>query len=235
MKRSKAAPPSNASGTLGGPWSHTAVVSVLVLLAAGSCGGGPIPRTNYYKLHLPNAAMQAVDPLPVTAVLQPLRASSMLTQDRIVYRPTQEEVGFYEYHRWAEDPRTTITSALLERFRQRGTFRQIVLFDGRTRGDYIIRGQIDELEEVDYGDGVSVRVRLSLELTEASSRKPLWQKTAEAGGTVTVGEVRDVVSRMSTAVNTSVSDLVTDLDAFLRSSELPRASAFAPLPQAKQN
>jgi len=175
------------------------------------------------------------EPLPYTAVLQPLRASQMLTQDRIVYRPTQEEVGFYEYHRWAEDPRTTITNSVLSQLLQRGTFSQVALFDGRTRGDYIVRGSIDQLEEIDFGEGVSVRVRISLELTEAASNKPVWRKTSESTGQVAVGEVRTVVSQMSASATKTVEELVSGLDAFLRSNAPQRAGASAPpLPEAQK-
>jgi ABC-type uncharacterized transport system auxiliary subunit len=167
--------------------------------------------------------------------VQPLRASQMLTQDRIVYRPTQEEVGFYEYHRWAEDPRTTLTNSVLDQLRQRGTFSQVVLFDGRTRGDYIVRGSIDQLEEIDFGGAVSARVRITLEVFEAVSNKPVWQKTSEASGPVTAGEVRSVVSEMSSAATKTVEELVSSLDAFLRSNAAQRASASAPLPPAAQN
>jgi ABC-type uncharacterized transport system auxiliary subunit len=210
--------------------SIPAALALAVVLLAG-CGGGPIPKTNYYKLHLPEPAIAPAGALPATAVLQTLQASPMLTQDRIVYRPSQEEVGFYEYHRWAEDPRTTITNSLLGHLRQRGTFSQIVLFDGRARGDYMIRGRIERLEEIDFGGGVSVRVQLSIEMIDAESRKPVWQKTAESSSAVSVGEVRDVVAQMSAAVNKSVEELAAGLDSFLRSSA-PRSSAASvpPLP-----
>jgi ABC-type uncharacterized transport system auxiliary subunit len=211
-----------------------AALALGVFLLAG-CGGGPIPKTNYYRLHLPQPAMAPAAALPATAVLQTLQASAMLTQDRIVYRPSPEEVGFYEYHRWAEDPRTTITNSLLSHLRQRGTFSQIAHFDGRTRGDYIIRGRIEQLEEIDFGGGVSVRAQLSLEMIEVESRKPVWQKTAEATSAVSVGEVRDVVAQMSAAVNKSVEELTAGLDAFLRSSA-PRSSAASapPLPEGQR-
>ncbi len=209
----------------------TALAAALAFLTFGGCGGGPIPSTNYYTLHLPPppTASQLAEPLPYTAILQPLRASPMLTQDRIVYRPTQEEVGFYEYHRWAEDPRTTITNSVLSQLLQRGTFSQVALFDGRTRGDYILRGSIDQLEEVDFGEAVSVRVRISLEMTEAASNKPIWRKTSESTGPVAAGEVRSVVSQMSAAATKAVEDLVAGLDSFLRSNAPQRAGASAPL------
>lgn len=215
------------------PW-WAAAVSALALTAASACGGGPIPKTNYYVLHLPEPPAQTGEPLQATAVLMQFAASPMLTQDRIVYRPAREEVGFYEYHRWAEDPRTTITNAFLTHLRRRRLFAQVAPFDGRTNGDYFLQGRIERLEEIDFEAGVSARVKLSLELSEMPSRKPLWQGSAEAREEVTAGEVREVVSSLSVATQRAIERLASDLASFVRSAEFPLASSSSPPPPEEQ-
>ena len=60
--------------------------------------------THYYKLDLPPAPASSRAEGAATAIVAPFRGSKMLTQDKIIYRPSRQEVGFYEYHRWAEDP-----------------------------------------------------------------------------------------------------------------------------------
>ena len=189
----------------------------------GSCGGKILP-THYYVLELPSAPMAAADALPFVVVVMPFRASLMLTQDRIVYRPAPGQVGFYEYHRWAEDPRETITYTMVNRLRARKTFETVLAFDGRSKSDYIIQGRIENLEEVDRGGTVAVHVKLSAELVTGEDRKPLWQGTSEAKGQVSVGEVSAVVTEMSRATETSLSKLVADLDEFVRSN-LPATAA----------
>jgi uncharacterized lipoprotein YmbA len=100
-------------------------LSLCLLLVAG-CGGGKIPKTFYYKLNLPDAPVATGNASgEKTAIVMPFRASEMLIQDKIVYRPNPEEVGFYEYHRWAEDPRTTVTASLMDHLRQKGTFSRL--------------------------------------------------------------------------------------------------------------
>ena len=190
-------------------------VAGMTLLAA--CGG-KIPPTHYYVLELPSAPMATADPLPFVAVVMPFRASRMLTQDRIVYRPAEGQVGFYEYHRWAEDPRETITSTMVSRLRARKTFETVLTFDGRSKSDFLIQGRVENMEEVDRGGTVSVHVKLSAELVSTEDRKPLWQGTSEAKGQVSIGEVSAVVTEMSRATQTSLSKLVADLDQFVRSN-----------------
>ncbi len=211
-----------------------ALAALLLAGLAAGCGVGKIPKTNYYVLNLPAPQNPASDSLPYTAVLMPLSASRMLAQDRIVYRETKQEIGFYEYHRWAEDPRTSIESALLSQLRARGTFRSIVPFEGRTTADYIIRGRLERLEEVDYNNGVSVHVKISAELLDGKTGRALWDGSGEATDQVSAAEVRNVVISMSEAAQSSVAKLAEDLDAYLRAKGSATASASPAPPQAAQ-
>ena len=193
---------------------------VIVVLSAFSCGG-EIPPTHYYKLNIPPAPLAAQAEGIKTAILMPFRGSKMLTQDKIVYRPNLEEVGFYEYHRWAEDPRTTIAQSLLDHLRSKKTFHRIVMFDGRTTADYLIRGRIERLEEVDSPDGstVSVALRVSADLLSVANREPLWSGVHEETAGVQIRDVRTVVSRMSAAAAASVAKIAADIDGFVRSHQ----------------
>lgn len=179
--------------------------------------GGPVPKTRYYVLDIPAPAPAQAEKLGKTAMVMRFDAPRMLEQDRIVYRPAKEEVGFYEYHRWAEDPRSVMTRSLLEHLRARGTFGNIVEFDGRTKADYIVRGRIDRLEEVDANGGVTAHVALSAELIDAETRKPVWEGQGADSAQVSAGEVSSVVAQMSRAAESSVGKLAAGLDAFLRS------------------
>ncbi len=199
-------------------------IAAALLLSAGlsSCGGKILP-TNYYILELPAAPRAQVEAFPATAVVAPFRASQMLTQDRIVYRPAAGEVGFYEYHRWAEDPRQTITATFIRRLQALGTFTTVVPLDGRMTADYILRGRIEKLEEVDFGGGVSVHVRLSAELLSVEDRKPVWHGFSEQKGEVSVGEVSAVVAEMSRAVRAALDKLSAELDGWVRANVSPPA------------
>lgn len=196
-------------------WSALAALTVLIAAWLGC--GGPVPKTRYYVLDIPAPAPTPAEKLETTAMVMRFDAPRMLEQDRIVYRPAKEEVGFYEYHRWAEDPRAVMTRSLLEHLRARGTFGNVVEFDGRTKADYIVRGRIDRLEEVDANGGVTAHVALSAELIDAESRKPVWEGYGADSAQVSVGEVRSVVAQMSRAAESSVGKLAAGLDAFLRS------------------
>ncbi len=203
------------------------LLALVALALLASCGG-KIPPTNYYVLDLPAPQAKPADTLPYTAVVMPFRGSEMLMQDRIVYRESANQVGFYEYHRWAEDPRETILRSLLNQLRAKGTFDRVVPFEGRTNADYVIRGQLDQLEEVDYGGGVSVKVKISAQLIDTATNRPVWSDSAESTGPVATADVKAVVEQMSTAMRTAVGQLADGIDTQLRSNAAQSEHASTP-------
>jgi uncharacterized lipoprotein YmbA len=190
-------------------------LAVLILFGAGC--GGTIPKTRYYVLAVPAPAPQAREASPFTAAVMPFRAPDQLEQDRIVYRPSAVEIDFYEYHRWAERPASTLTAAFVQRLRAQRLFSTAAVFDGKGRPDYLIRGRVDRLEEVDSPEGVSVRVELSAEAVDGKTLKTVWTSAASHSGPVTHGEVTAVVTEISRGVDACLAQLTTSLEAFVRS------------------
>jgi len=190
-------------------------LAALLLLTAG-CGGA-IPKTHYYVLSLPAPPPQTREPAAYSAAVMPFRAPDQLEQDRIVYRPSPVEVDFYEYHRWAERPASTLTSALAARLRSQRLFSTVGIFDGKGKPDYLIRGRIDRLEEVDSPEGVSVRIELSAEAVDGKSLKTVWTGAASHSGAVSQNEVKAVVTEISRGVDACLTQLTTSLESFVRS------------------
>lgn len=91
--------------------SHAKPVNVVffagtfVILAA--CGGR-IRYPGYYVLNLPPAARQAGQskPLQGSAAVRQFSAPRFLRGGPVAYRQSPEQLGFYNYDRWAEDPRS---------------------------------------------------------------------------------------------------------------------------------
>lgn len=194
-------------------------IAALILLG---CGGGKLPPTHYYALSLPPAPVPAAESLPHTVAVMPIRTSNMFTQDRIVYRPTPEEVGYYEYHRWAEDPRESVQAALVEKMRASGAFQSVARFDGRTRSDYVLRARIDRLEEVDFEGGVKVYAGISAELLDAATLRVVWEGSASSNASVTESNMQAVVRQLSAVADKSLDELTASLAASLKNG-LPAA------------
>ncbi len=178
--------------------------------------GGKIPQTHYYTLNL-QAPVPQSERLDVSAVLQSIRVGKVIDQGRIVHRVSPEEVGFYEYHRWAEEPEARITSALVAALNARGTFASIEPYGPRASADYLLRGELLRLEEVDYGGPVRAACVLSLELIDTKSSKVVWAGTSTAEEEIPVSELRAVVATLSTAAQTAIDQLAGEIDGRVRS------------------
>ena len=146
----------------------TLTISILMI---GCLGKTKYPI--YYTLNLPPAP----DP-PAPAGARPsiavreFRSADYLRQGAIVYRPSPEQVGFYSNQRWAVDPRTFVTHAIVDRLRASGRFATVRIYDGRSDVDFILAGRLEKLDEVDYESGVRVEVALSAQMTCSTAQVP---------------------------------------------------------------
>ena len=203
---------------------------VIMGLLAG-CGSVRGPATKYYKLDIPQAPAPAGPSAPVALRIEPFRTTSLLRQDRIVYRPSPVEVGFYEYHRWAERPNDTVTKALADRLTGRRLFQSVEISDGAERAEYVLRGSIDRLQEVDYMGAVRVQVSISAELEDPVRRQTIWSSAASSECVVAKGDVSAVVAAMGQASQQSIGRLMTDIAKFVQLNRLAAVSSVETRPR----
>jgi hypothetical protein len=90
-------------------------------------------------------------PLLGLVAVREFGAPSFLRAGPIVYRQSAEQLDFYDYHRWAVEPRSAVTSAVVQHIQACGIFQSFYLFDGREPSDYLLTGTLEHLEEVDRG------------------------------------------------------------------------------------
>jgi len=197
---------------------------VVVGLLAG-CGSVHAPATKYYKLEIPHAATPEGPFAPVSVRIEPFRTTNLLRQDRIVYRPSPVEVGFYEYHRWAEPPNDAVTKALADQLLRRRIFQSVELSDRGGKTNYVLRGSIDRLQEVDYMGAVRVQVSISVELEDTTLRQKIWSGAAASECMVGKSDVKAVVAAMGQASQQTIGRLMTDVTKFVQVSRLAAMSS----------
>jgi len=185
-----------------------------VLLLAG-CGKVRYPTS--YVLNLPPPAPRAAAPGGALdpAAVREFRCPDYLCEGRIVYRPSPEEVGFYEYHRWAMNPRQAITQALADSLRARGLFKHVAVLERDIEPAYVLSGSVERLEEVDQGRDVRAVCAISAQLLEVRSGSVVWSGTASETVPVEERSVPGVVRSLSAAARTAVDRLVDSMEAKL--------------------
>ena len=194
-----------------------------ICIASGlltGCGAVREPTTRYYKLDIPSAPVPAGQSAPASLRIEPFRAAALLRQDRIVYRPSPVEVGYYEYHRWAEPPNDSITRALAEQLTRSRVFQSVETSDTGQKTGYVLKGTIDQLQEVDYAGGVKVQVSVSAELEDVAQQQIVWTTATSSEFAVKRGDIQAVVAAMSQASQQSIARLTTDVAKFARGKPL---------------
>ena len=184
------------------------------IAAALAClaGCAKIRYPNYYLLNVP-APRSAGRPTPLLGqvAVRQFGSPAFLREGPIVYRESPERLGFYNYDRWAVDPRRAVTNAMVGELRSRGAFQSVDPYDGSTTCDWIVSGTLDHLEEVDEGADVWIEVGLSARLKSVRSGEVLWQDTSTRRVKVDQRSVPGVVAGMSRETGAAVEDLVTSM------------------------
>ena len=197
----------------------TISLTLAALIALAGCGGA-VKYPNYYTLHVPPPPdPPAPEGVRACLAVREFRSPTYLHQGAIVYKTSPEQVGFYNYHRWAVDPREFVTNAVTERLRASGNFKQVKLYDGRSKVDYVLSGRIEKLEEVDYAGGVKVEVAITAQMTNLTTGAEVWTNTVDEVGTVGQGDVPAVVSEMNRTLELAMEKLLTPPPATLAIKE----------------
>jgi ABC-type uncharacterized transport system auxiliary subunit len=185
----------------------TALLIGFVVL--GGCAKVRYP--DYYVLNLPNSVSASRNAAPIagTVAVREFRAPQYLRGGPIVYRPEPEHIAYYDYHHWADDPRRTVTSAIVAELQQ--VFESAELYDGRGDPEFLLTGSLDHLEEVDSGRSVSVEVGLSAKLQNLKTGDVIWSGTSSKTSKVEQHSVSGIVSEMSRAMSEAATQLVSSL------------------------
>jgi len=197
----------------------TALALTLVLLPVlAGCGRARFPA--HYTLSLPPAPdPPAKESARTSIAVREFQSPGYLRQGPIVYRPSPEEIGFYEYHRWAEDPRALVTSAVVDHLRASGHFSMVSMYSGRPDFDYIFSGKLKKLEEVDYEGGVKVEVAMSAQITSVATGATVWSNAVSEVGTVSRRTVPGVVSQMNQTMELAINKLLSTVPSPLPSGK----------------
>jgi ABC-type uncharacterized transport system auxiliary subunit len=187
----------------------TILVAIAVLVILSGCGGG-VKYPNYYTLHVPPPP----DPPMAQGVhgslaVREFRESSYLRQGAIVYKTSPEHIGFYNYHRWAVDPREFLTNAVEDRLSASGDFARVKLYDGHSDIDFVLSGNLEKLEETDYDGGVKVEVAISAQMVSLSTGATVWSNSVSEVGQVDKRNVPAVVVEMNRIMDRAIQKLLT--------------------------
>jgi ABC-type uncharacterized transport system auxiliary subunit len=187
----------------------------LACLAAG-CVSARSPH--YYRLNLVPATTQSnVSPLQVSILVGRLTAPRILRDDRVVYGMSDVELGVDEYHRWTEPPTEMLEDLLVQQLRHSGQYKSVQRISSTARGDYLLRGHLTSLNEVDDPSGIKARFNIQLELFDQKSGSVVWTGSYSHDEPVEKKTVTAVVESLQKSVNQGIEQLTASLAQYFSS------------------
>ena len=194
--------------------ARSAAIALLACLVLAACGG---PKTRYYAVRMVKRAGSPAPPLTaMSAAVERFRGDRVYDQERIIYRDENNEVGFYEYHRWLSSPVDLTMRSVMGELAGAGYFRSVALYRDDPQADYLLRGQVLNFEEVDKAAGVFAVVRLEMSLIDNRRRTQLWSCAGEAELAVDVRSVPGVAQALDAALAESAREAVLSLGEYLK-------------------
>jgi ABC-type uncharacterized transport system auxiliary subunit len=200
-----------------------ALLFVLAGIAAGCGASRPI---SYYVLDTGPAPVSTTSAqFPVTLLVARIAAPELYRDDRLVFAYGSLQLGTYEYQRWAAAPVDMVRDMLISSLRSSGQYRSITPLTSNFRGDYIIRGHLYALDEVDK-PALAARFCLQIDLYDLKSGAMLWTDSYSHDEPSRGKSVSDVIEAMDGNVRAGLQQLTTNLGDYFASH--PPRSPSAP-------
>ena len=193
------------------PFLHRLSTLVLSILTFAGCGHVRYPTNYVLNFPPPPPSLTAPRDMRGALAIQEFQCPQYLCEGRIVYRSSPEEIGFYEFHRWAMNPRDMITQSVADSIRSEALFKSVALKGTGVDPAYVLKGNIERLEEVDEGRDVRVVCTISAQLLDTQTKSVIWTHTESQTIAVQNRNVAGVVSSLSTAARMAVDNLVKSL------------------------
>ena len=195
-----------------------ALITAFALMVGLLSGCGATRPSKYYQLTVPSDAgtVEKADAVPVTLLLGALMTSHLYREDRIVYGNGPEQLGTYEYQRWAEPPTEMIQEVLLRQLRASGRYRAVYYRRSNVRGDFALRGRLYDFKEV-TGREMSTRVTLELEMRDLKNGATVWTHYYTHDEPSSGKDVPSVVAALDKNVHQGVQEVVESLDRYFAS------------------
>src|SRR5208337_5005477 len=198
--------------------------------------GGKVRYPNYYTLLAVAPTKQPASNVAhqsATVAVRRFDTPGYLRQGRIVYRKTPEQVGFYDYHRWASDPGLVVTTGVIDSLRSTNLFSIVEPYAGQEHPDYLLSGRLERLDEVDYSNNVQAEVKLSAELVNVRTGASVWAGAVTKTSNVSTRDVNSVVVAMSQAVQACIDQLVADMEKQLSNTAVAAGNSGIAAPETK--
>jgi ABC-type uncharacterized transport system auxiliary subunit len=177
------------------------------------------PEVHEYRLDYPPPHISA-QALPVIIRVAQFDAAAGYDRAAIIYREGEYATGAHFYERWMTAPGSMIADLLTRDLRASGLYRAVQQGVSTLPSDYILSGQVGEIEQRITKSGCIAHLRLSVLLARPRARdasRVAFQKTYSADEPCSRDDASQFAAAMSHALEVISADLERDTyDAILQ-------------------
>jgi ABC-type uncharacterized transport system auxiliary subunit len=197
------------------------LVALILVLAWISGGCGAARPVHFYVIDPgPMAANPSTAQIPVTILIARITASHLYREDRLVYGAGDVQFGIHENERWTESPVDMMQDLILTSLRSTGQYAAVARIGSMQRGNYILRGHLNSLYEVDKPQLLG-RFSLELELFDSKAGMTVWTHTYSHDEPVNGKSVPDVIQALDRDVHAGIQELTASLGQYFASHPPP--------------
>jgi ABC-type uncharacterized transport system auxiliary subunit len=212
-RRLKALSDENKSPARGVATISSFAVFALMLVWLSGCGAAR--PSKYYQLTVraDTGSVEQPGAVPITLLMGAVMTTHLYREDRIVFGNGPEQLGTYEYQRWAEPPAEMIQEVLLRELRASGRYRAVYNRRSNVRGDFAMRGRLYDFKEVTGGQ-MATKVTLELEMRDLKTGATVWTHYYTHDEPTSGKDVPAVVASLDANVQRCVREVVESLDQY---------------------
>lgn len=201
---------------------HQFALVVFMAAAAASCGS--TRPVKYYVIDTPTASADpSAAQYPVRISVGRISSSQLYRMDRIVFGSGPVQLGTYTSERWATIPADMIQDLVVSSLRSTGQYLSVSKLGTSSRPDFIVRGNLLSLYEVDQPDLLG-RFALRLELYDPKSGNTVWTGNYSHDEPVNGKSVADVVQALNRNVQAGLQQLTSQIGAYFASHPSQQSS-----------
>jgi ABC-type uncharacterized transport system auxiliary subunit len=187
---------------------HLVWIALLALILVGC--GAPRP-IKYYAVQIPTAPTASTGNQSTAILVGNITGPSLLRAAPIVYRTGTNQLGTYQYHRWVDPPVEIVKRKLIRVLQSSGEYQSVSELGNGSAGELVVRGRLDEFEEVDGATSITGLVTMEFELYNRTTGKILWSHYYSQVEPVQGKEVPDVVSALDRNLERGLKEVVAGL------------------------
>jgi len=185
-------------------------ISALSVSLSGCAKSKPI---HYYTVALPVAPTLSTSTHPMTLLVGMIGGADIYRDTPIVYRIGTNEIGAYQYSRWAEPPVGLVKEKLIRILSASGDYQSVTSLGSNSNGEFVVRGRLYEFTEVD-GANITALVSMEFELYDRKSGKTLWSHFYSQSEPVQSKEISAVVTALDTNLDRGLKEVAAGLSQY---------------------